>query len=440
MPDVSYARSIPTIREPDILVAGGGIAGICAAVSAAQQGANVLLIEQFADLGGMGVIGGVCGFCGHTRGVGKPFDDIVAKLEEIGAIADYDSEQDQRGYELPYAGYVMMDYVLSQGVEVLLHTRVVDAIRDSDTVSSVIVHTSGGLGAIVPKVVIDCTGDADIAFDAGFPTDSGSDDDSSERLPMSLYFSMWDTSEKQTPWLPDGCPVFEDDESIPMTTIHGRQGGRVDVKMKVIQHSAVDGFELSDAEIDARRLMMGLIYYLQTKGYRGRTYETFRLSSVSPHIGVREGRRIIGEHRLTIDEVKKSARFDDYVAIGTYHVDYHWPNVLQRAGTGVTDAVPAYQIPLRALIPRGASNLLVAGRCASGDQMAMSSFRVMATGGAMGCAAGTCAAMCAADGTAVLNADTDEIRRRLKMGGANLDTEWHHVYQRSLRDGERKEL
>jgi len=432
MTHYAHSRQIPVVATLDVFVAGGGLAGICAAVSAAQAGMKVLLVEQFADLGGAATISGVSGFCGHTAGVGRPFDQIIGRLADAGLIDEYRPEQDGRAFESVHAAYVMMDYVLAQGVEVLLHTSVVDAVRDGDRIDPVIIHTSGGLGAVCPKIVVDATGDADLVQAAGFPTESGTDEDPESRLPMSLCFSMWDTREKQTPWLPEGCPRYAA-ETVPMTSISRKAGGRIDVKMKVIRHSAVDGRGLSDAEIEARRQMMGVIYFLQTEGYGGKRYDTYRLSSVAPHIGVREGRRIVGEARLTTDDVRSGRRWPDAVAVGTYHIDYHWPDLLQRAGTGITDGAPTYHIPLRALIPKGARNVLVAGRCASGEQLAMSSFRVMATAEAMGHAAGLCAAMAAKAGLAPGEVDVPALQSALVASGAVLDPDWHAVYQASRR-------
>ncbi len=431
MDTVRIEDDIPVVSRPDVLVAGGGFAGICAAVAAAEQGADVLLVEGFAELGGAMAVSGVSGFCGHTRGVGRVFDEIIAVLEEARAIAPYHPEQDARAVETVYVGFLMQEYALRKGVALLLHSRVAATRRDGNIVDTVFLHTAGGLQAYCPKLIVDATGDADVAFAAGYPTVSGSESGGAP-LPMSLYFSMWDTHCEQTPWLPPGCPRYTA-ETIPMTSIHRHENGRIDVKMKVIGHSAVNARELSDAEIEARRQMMGLVYFLQTEGYSGRRYSTYCLSSISPLIGIREGRRIIGDVVLTEQDVRAGREWEDAVVVGTYHVDYHWPTVLQRAGTGITDAVPPYHIPLRALIPRGSENLLVAGRCASGDQMAMSSFRVMATVAGMGIAAGTCGCLALREGCAPRDVDVGELQDLLRRNGVVLDCSWHSIYQQERR-------
>ena len=131
--------------------------------------------------------------------------------------------------------------------------------------------------------------------------------------------------------------------------------------------------------------------------------------------------RIIGEHVLSGEQVQHASVFADAVAVGTYHLDYHWPDKPQRAGTGITTMVEPYQIPLRCLIPRGARNLLVPGRGASGDQMAMSSFRVMATVAQMGYAAGVAARQCVEDRTDLSDIDMVRLRATLESDGQSLD-------------------
>ena len=217
-----------------------------------------------------------------------------------------------------------------------------------------------------------------------------------------------------------------------MTTLHVFPSGKVEVKMKVVGFDAADGQSLSRAELHARRQMMGLIYYLQTKGYAGTRLDTHVLASVSRHIGAREGRRIVGEYLLTEEDVTHACTFPDAVAVGTYHLDYHWPDRVERAGTGITTMVEPYHIPLRSLVPKGAANLLVAGRSASGDQMAMSSFRIQATCAQMGFAAGTAARICQREGRDLQDAPLAAIQQAIEAGGQSLDLSAYGDYLRHL--------
>ncbi len=375
-------------RETDILVVGGGMAGVFAALGAAKKGVPVLLVEPSNLLGGQGTGGGVAGFCGDTRRVNDPFHELIETLERFRLIEAYAPGKDRLAYELEPCAYFLQAMLEKAGVEVFLRAHAVGADVHEGKVESVDLAARGRLIKVRPQSVIDATGECRIAEYAGFERWH---EGACKQLPMSLYFTLWDTGKPVEPFLPPECPKWEHDEAIPMTSLHVFDTGKVEVKMKVVGFDADCPQSISDAERFARRQMMGLTYFLQTKGYKGRVLNRHVLASVSRHIGVREGARIVGEYALTEDDVRHAAVFDDAVAVGTYHLDYHWPDKAERAGTGITTMVEPYHIPLRSLVPKGAQNLLVAGRGLSGDQMAMSSYRVMAICAQTGFAAGVAA-------------------------------------------------
>ena len=377
---------MPITRPIDTLVLGGGMAGTFAALAAKTPDTTVAIVEPANVLGGQGTAGGVAGFCGDSQRVNAPFARLVATLAQHELIAEYDPLADRRAYDLELCAFFLQEMVAAAGVEILFHARALAAQRTGGHITSVEVACASDRIEFQPGMVVDATGDCALAHAAGFATIH---EGANKQLPMSLYFVLWDTGRPVTPFLPPGCPTWDDDESLPMTTLHVFPSGKVEVKMKVVGFDAADGQSLSRAELHARRQMMGLIYYLQTKGYAGTRLDTHVLASVSRHIGAREGRRIVGEYLLTEEDVTHACTFPDAVAVGTYHLDYHWPDRVERAGTGITTMVEPYHIPLRSLVPKGAANLLVAGRSASGDQMAMSSFRIQATCAQMGFAAGT---------------------------------------------------
>ena len=419
-------------RDADVLVAGGGFAGSLAAIGAAGDGARVVLVEPHNVLGGQGTAGGVAGFCGDTKRVNQPFAELIASLSARDLIHPYNPNADRRAYDLEGCAFFLQKLVLAKGAEPFLHAQVADARAGEDGfVEEVLVVTDGKRILYRPKFVIDATGDCFLAAYGGFPT---MHEGVNEQLPMSLYFTLWDSGEKVTPFLPENCPAWETDEDLPMTTVHNFPSGKAEVKMKVIGFDSADGDSLSKAEIHARRQMMGLVYHLQTKGYRGKVYGRHVLASASRQIGIRGSRRIIGEHVLTEKEVNNAALFDDAVAIGTYHIDYHWPDRVQRAGTGITTALDPYPIPLRSLIPKGAKNLLAAGRCASADQMAMSSMRVMATCAQMGYAAGTAARQCLLENCNLSAAPIRKIQTALENNGQSLDISEYGEYLAKTRN------
>jgi len=416
-------------RNVDILITGGGMAGVFAALGAREGEAHVVLVEPHNVLGGQGTAGGVAGFCGDTARVNRPFAELVGRLEARRLIQPYNPLADRRGYDLEHMAFFLQEMLLEAGVEILLHARVYDAESEEGTIRRVWVALDGGSLTYQPGMVIDATGECVIPAAAGFPT---MHEGPLRQLPMSLYFTLWDTGKPVEPFLPAGCPTWETDDDLPMTSVHAFPTGKLEVKMKVIGFDAADGVSLSAAELHARRQMMGLIYHLQTKGYAGTVYDRHVLASVSRQIGVREGRRIVGEHVLTEEEVRHGAIFDDAVVVGTYHIDYHWPDRVQRAGTGICDMVEPYHIPLRALIPKGAKNLLVPGRGASGEQMAMSSFRVMATCAQTGYAAGLAAAQCLREGTIPATLSVSRLQEAIQAGGQSLNLSDYGEYLRQL--------
>ncbi len=369
----------------DLLVAGGGIAGVMAAFGAAAPGRRIVLVEAANVLGGQATAGGVAGFCGDTAIVNRPFQECLERLAAFQAVEPYDPTADRRAFNAEAFAFVLQEMAAERGIEVFFHSLVIEAKAQNRRLEEVEVATPVDVRTFRPKFAVDATGSCRLAEAAGW---SVFHEGALRQLPMSLYFTLWDTGRPVTPFLPPGCPSWNREEDLPMTTIHLHSDGRVEVKMKVIGFDAADGADLSRAEMAARRQMFGLIYHLQTKGYVGRVYRTHVLASVSRTIGIREQKRLVGEYVLRETDVTHAAVFHDAVAVGTYHLDYHWPDRLAREGTGITTMVEPYHIPFRSLQPPGARNLLVAGRAASGDQMAMSSFRVMATCAQLGYAAG----------------------------------------------------
>jgi hypothetical protein len=411
----------------DIVVVGGGMAGVMAALAAKTSVNRVLIVEPSNVLGGQGTAGGVAGFCGDTARVNGEFAELVARLTRHGLIEPYRPNDDRRAYDLEWCAFFLQEMTAARGIDILLHTRVIGARATAGVVHELTLATAGGVTTIAPRFVIDASGACVVPLLTGFPVVH---EGANRQLPMSLYFTLWDTGRPVTPILPEGCPRWTSDAEIPMTSLHRFPSGKVEVKMKVVGFDAADGFSRSAAEIFARRHMHALIHYLQTAGYRGRKLDTHVLASVSRAIGVREERRIVGEHVLTEDEARRAVVFPDAVAVNTYHIDFHWPDRMQRAGTGVTDMLDPHHLPLRMMVPRGARNLLVPGRGASGDQKAMSAFRVMAVVAQMGFAAGHAARLCLETGTDLTTIDLPRLQATIVAGGQSLDLSDYGEYLR----------
>jgi len=422
----------------DVVVVGGGIAGVFAAIGASTLGSRVLLVDQNASLGGQGTITGERGFCGDVLHVNRPFAEILESLRKHHALGPVTPTSGGTTFDGEILAFLLQEKVLAGGVEILFHTSLVDVAAARGRVSSLMLHNKSGLQRVKGRYVIDCTGDGDLAAMAGFPTVKGGEVHGPNgrlspgltlQLPMSLCFWMEDVGSRVEALLPPGCPTWKGDEDMPMTSIGQVSPHTIFVKMKVIVGDVTVGKSYSEAEIRARRQMMGLVYHLQTKGYRGRLYDTFRLRHVSPGLGIREGRRIVGEYVLTETDVRKGRHFPDAVAVGSYQIDYHWPDILQRAGTGITDMVPPYQIPFRCLVPKGGKNILAAGRCISGDQMAMSSFRVMATCAQTGFAAGLACGLASKMRVDLPKLDVRTLQQTLRRYGQLLNTTSYRRYR-----------
>ena len=425
------------IRDVDVLVLGGGMAGIFAAIGARNPPASVVIVEPSNVLGGQGTTGGVAGFVGDTQHVNDIFRTLLDRLAACGKIDPYRPNDDRRAYDLETCAFLLQELVTEAGVEIWLHAAALDVTREGTAIVEVLVRCGPTTVRVRPKIVIDATGNAIISSMAGAETEHLG---ARQQLPMSLYFTLWDTHRPVHPFLPPGCPKWDSSDDLPMTSLHAFADGRIEVKMKVVGFDAADGFSLSQAEIHARRQMMGLIYHLQTRGYQGRhsfnqgkPLSTFTLASVARAIGQREGRRIVGRTRLTEHDVRSACVFEDAVAVGTYHLDYHWPDTEKRAGTGVTDMVEPYHIPLSAMRPAALDNVLCPGRSLSGDQLALSSYRAMATCAQMGLGAGTAAALAIGAAQPLDAIDLIELKRRLAVRGQSLNLSDYGDYLRCLR-------
>jgi len=373
-------------ENTDVLVAGGGIAGFCAAVAARRAGARVLLVEELGCLGGDATAGGVGAFCGETRGQGEVFDEIVARLERVDAVAPYQpyEEREARRFDHQVLGYVLQEAAVEAGVEVLLFTQAAAALREGDRVSGVVLSNHSGLTVVRAGVIVDATGEACVARGAGLPVQPVGDG----LLPMSVMFFMRQAPDPEA--LPQPTPDAELVADPPMISRWPEPHGKLGVKVKVVGYDAADGDSLTQAEMAGRRVAMRVTNHLRAGDRAAFTFDHF-----SARIGIREGRCILGDYVLAGDDLRAGRRFDDGIALGRYYLDYHDPTTARRVNRydKATGQVPPYHIPYRCLIAQGARNVLAAGRCLSADRVALSSARVITTCAMMGQAAGLAAAM-----------------------------------------------
>jgi hypothetical protein len=470
VPTLKRPDGAPTIELPpreallagdtDVLVVGGGPAGIGAALGAVQAGARVILAERYGFLGGNATAALVMPLMSfHTQmpqkerrgattllptdhGPGEPVvGGALAKLlQRLVHVGGAIPPTLATGYVVPFDPewfkLVALDLLDEAGVQLLFHAFASGVIGENK-VEGVVFETKSGPLAIRAKVTVDCTGDADIAVQAGTPTEVGRADGLVQ--PMTLMFRMaefqraafeayvkqhpqewrgvhglWDLVRKATA---AGELKLPREDILFFATPHE---GEVSVNStRVTRVLGTDVWDLSYAEWMSRRQMRQIAEFL--KQYVPGFEKSYVMQS-GVNVGVRETRRIVGDYQLTADDVLSARKFDDGIARGSYPVDIHNPT-----GTGtVLKRLPpgeAYDIPLRCLMPQDAEGLIVAGRCISGTHEAHSSYRVMPIVMATGQAAGVTAALAARKGLRPRQIEARHVQSELVRQGASLRKE-----------------
>lgn len=411
-------RSTVLPYRPDVVVAGGGTAGTAAAVAAARRGHRVLLIEEANALGGVSTTGGVNEWFAGLEGLGDIWEHLTREMGRYGARFG-------RFYNPEYAKIVWQLLAEAAGVEILFHASVVDAAVIGTRLVKVVAVASSHLLEAEAPIFIDASGEGDLAWLAGAEMMQGHPE-SGRVLHMSLTFALQDTGQPVPDYLPEGLSPIGSQDDLP--GLHGGillPDGRVYCNMtKVMGHDPTDPFSLSDAEREARRQIARIVHYLQRT-----RFPTYALCSSGARIGIREGRRVVGDAILTQSDITGDAPKDFYdgVAVATCQIDFH---SLTRPGhVGWRQRVEPYAIPYRSLVAKGLNNLLVAGKCISGDQVAQSSYRMTPTVCAMGQAVGTAAALVVEAGLDdVRDVDIATLRATLAADGMVLDPRQHTAF------------
>ncbi|MDO8683323.1 MAG: FAD-dependent oxidoreductase [Armatimonadota bacterium] len=409
------AREIPVYAEKDVVVAGGGPAGVCAAIAAARCGADTLLIERFAYPGGTAtasLMGNINGYRNQkkpdaTQTVKGIAAEIIYALREIDGlgVSPYEQEEyDMDKGELSYSyavdteklKLVLLRMLLDAGVQMLLHTMAVDVIMDNGNLKGVIVENKSGRQAILGKAIVDASGDADIAAKAGAP--------------------FWQVIKDEAPRMSDNlmykvcCPNATDSDKlhavkIGKTAIVWGPGG--------IVMNGCDATELSAAEVKVRQQVYD---HFESVKAKIPAFKDAFIVETAPMIGIRQTRFIEGEYKLTADDAINGARFDDVIAISSCPIIhfYGYRRYLEHEG---------YDIPYRCLLPRQVENLVVVGRSISSEQQPYESHRAMAPVMAIGQAGGVSAALAAESGISPRKLDVREIQETLIYQGAELRME-----------------
>lgn len=423
-------KDIPVLADVDLLVVGLGPGGLCAAVTAARRGLTVAAVEHYGSPGGMANVGEISPFMPNHRG-SEPLDRPLY-VEWVNRMRGYLATPppptgvkrgDDRNVQRYYAMLAAEDMLLDAGVKLFYHHTFFDVVKEGCTIAAAIFTGKSGLSALRARMVIDSTGDGDVAAAAGCEYEFGNGEGYCQ--PMTLCFKLSHVDRARTP----------DRGAISELYCRAKEAGRIDCPRedvlyfsdfdgdvvhfnttRVIRHDATNAQELSEAEIIGRKQMREFLAFL-----RGSVpgYEKAEIHSVASQIGVRESRRILGLEYLTVDAFERRAKFPDAIVRVNYPVDIHNPG-----GTGtdlrMLGAEEFYEIPYGCIVPPSVDNLLMGCRAISVDHTLHSSMRVMPPVCSIGQAAGMAAAMALKGNCRPAELDGSKVRAALRAFGANL--------------------
>ncbi len=424
--------------ETDIVVVGGGPAGINAAIAAGRSGARTLLIERYGFLGGMSTIALVYPWMTYHTMDGKQViagiaQEIIDRLMALNASPGH--VRDTCGFVSTITPYdpeiykvLVLDMLREAGVKLLLHSFVDDVTVKDERIESVRLTSKSGKIDVKAKMFIDTSGDADVAYLAGAPILKGRDEDQLTQ-PMTMKFRMRGVDLARVKQYmiehPEEfykkTPIDELDQ-LPLTAVQGfykhwkeaalpinrdqvlffTGPGEDEVLVNTTRVQGLDGTrveDLTEAEELGRKQVL-MVADFMVKHLPG--FEKASISQVGAQIGIRETRRLDGVYSLQISDVTEGRRFEDCIARSGYPIDIHDPK-----NKGVTAAWiagdGAYDIPYRSLLAKGVSNLLAGGRCISTSHEALATTRLSPSCMATGQAAGTAAGMAVKQGVSRMN-------------------------------------
>ena len=427
---MEYRKTVSVHSEWDVIVCGAGVSGICAAVSAARLGMQVMLVERYGAVGGSLTFGNVTTMMGAVA-KGTIRDEIAEMLR---------SPDESTGVDNDEAKGKLVHFLNDAGVSFRLQTPVVDAYVEDGEIMGVYVLTQSGIMLMKAKRVIDATGDGIVSAMAGCDVMVGRDEDGLVQ-PSSLMYTIDGIDdgvtlicnhEEHYTHFPDGreylsmCKKAAEEGRLPenVTIVRlyetGRKGERL---VNATQMNGVNVLHDGDAEkseLELRR-QMDMVNRFLIEEVPG--FQNIRVRMSASTLGVRESRRIRGKYILTGEDLVAGRRFPDAVVHrANFCIDIHNPKGGGQAETnGLPHIAQPYDIPMRSLIPEKIDNLVLAGRIISGEHRAHASYRVINIAMAIGQAAGTMAAVSIQRNEKIGKLDYAAVRQMLLKQGCVLE-------------------
>ena len=439
------SRETPLYGEYDVVVLGGGPAGIAAAVAAARAGRSTLLIERYGFLGGMGTAAGVTNFCGLHANVHGDIrqvvhgvaDDLLSRIDRLGGLnAPHNlfGKTVAQAYDTAAYKIAADDLMLSSGVKLLFHALAAGVAMDCPSrINALFVETKSGRRAVIGRAFIDCSGDGDLAAWAGARYEKG--DGAGNFLYPSTMFRLngidperagkaWEViprlmlraQEEGRYTFPRKTPIVRPQKSgiewrVNLTQLANALGNAMD---------GADADELSQAEVLGRQQIANVAGFL--KEVPG--FENSYIVDIAPQVGIRETRRVIGHYMLTESDVLDCASFDDTIGVNGWPLELHMKGDVEFRWPKIPESRGFNHLPYRMTVPARMRNLWVAGRCASMTHEAQSAARVTGACFVMGQAAGTAAHLALDAGCNADAVDITALQSQLEAAGAYLGRTW----------------